>query len=198
MSRRVASSIVIAAALLVILAVALLVLRPGPSEEPQEQAVVETEAEAIEVEPLEPWPVTLYFAGAQGLLEAEGQELELVEGLQERAGALVDALVRGPVNEEWYSPLPEGTVLLAIDPGPDGSHFVSLGQEASEGVPQMGSREEILMTYAVINTLAENLDEVERVAIMWGSTQGRTVAGQIEGTRPQPPSTRWVARPTSG
>ena len=197
MNRQVAS-IVIGVAALVIVLVAVLVLGSGSSDENALEDVVDVPAEVSETEPAEPWPVTLYFAGARGLLEVEGREIELVDGLQERASALVAALVEGPLNEEWFSPLPEGTTVLAADPGVDGALFVSLGQESSEVVPQMGSREEILMTYAVVNTLVENLDGVERVAILWGSSQGGTVAGHIEGTRPRVPSTRWVARPSSG
>ena len=196
MSRRVAA-LVIGAALVVVVAVLILVLRSGAGDPGMQQAGPSaTSTELDESAPAKPWPVTLYYAGPRGLLEVEGREIDRVEGLEAQTAALVESLVAGPLSEDWYSPLPPGTKVVAVDPGPDsGSLFVALGQESGGGTPAMGSHEEILMTYSLVNTLVENLDGVDRVAILWGSSQDGTVAGHIEGSRPRAPSMRWVARP---
>lgn len=139
----------------------------------------------------------LFFPGPGGLLHVEERQLPRLQDRKSQAGVLVESLLAGPESGSLQSPFPTGTVVRAIDEGPDGALFVSLGA-AESGIEEksfaMGSRAELLMVYSLVDSLAYNVEGVESVAILWNGAQLPTLAGHVDTSRPLRPSRDWVAR----
>lgn len=104
-----------------------------------------------------------------------------------RARAVVLALLDGPREPTLFRPFPEGTVLLDLYLEADGTAYVDLGQEGAEDPPAGGSLEEMMRVYSLVDSLAYNLQEVERVALLWNGVQRETFSGHLDTSVPLEP-----------
>lgn len=179
MSRRIAGLIILGAVALAVgvVGVWLWTLDDGPGVPVQE---------AEEVESGRPVTFDLYFPGEGWSLVAEERELAVTDDSEDRARALVLALLDGPRESSLHRPFPEGTVLL--DLYIDGATaYVDLGIEGSEEPPASGSLAEMTRVYSVVDSLAYNLQDVERVALLWNGVQRETFAGHLDTSVPLSP-----------
>lgn len=180
MSRRVAAVIVLGAvALAAVVALVWLGAREegaaGPGDEAGETAAGR------------PAAFELFFPGEGGELVAEERELAVTADPEVRARAVVLALLDGPRQPSLFRPFPEGTVLLDLYLDAGGTAYVDLGQEGTENPPASGSLEEMMRVYSVVDSLAYNLQEVERVALLWNGVQRETFAGHLDTSVPLAP-----------
>jgi spore germination protein GerM len=123
--------------------------------------------------------VHIYFAAGSGhYLQAEERKVEAADPVS-AAEALILALLQGPENPQLVSPIPQGTKLRHVFLTEDGTAFVDFTPELSRLHPG-GVTTERLTLYAIVNTLALNLDQVERVQILLEGEPAPTLAGHLD------------------
>lgn len=121
----------------------------------------------------------LYFLDKNHqFLRAEQRTLAKQDALAERAKNLVNALIDGP-KSELIPTLPKETELLALYVTKDAIAYVDLGGIITEQHPG-GTLTELFTMFSVVNTLALNLEEVERVKILIQGREIKSVAGHID------------------
>lgn len=137
--------------------------------------------------------VELYFPGKGGRLYREPRDIPAAEDLAERVRILAQAVLTGPETTGLGLPLPSGTTLSGVDIGESGVVYIDLAGEAGQPPPPSGSRQEMLMVYSLVDSVALNLEEVEQVVLLWNGTQPSTFAGHLDTTRPLVPDTSLLA-----
>lgn len=141
------------------------------------------------------WQPTLYFPGQDGRLHAEERELPLAEEPVGKIEGVVRALLAGPELRVLRAPLPGETRLLAVEFDPEtATAWVDLGFEDATLRLQAGSKQELLMVFSLVNSVALNVEGVERVGLLWNGSQPTTFAGHVDTTRPLAPESRYQAR----
>lgn len=185
MSRRTALGVGIGAvAVIVVAALLWLVLEdrgPGLGEEAEEEP------------PGRPVAFELYFPAEGGHLVPEERELAVTGDPRSRARVIVLALLDGPREPSLHRPFPEGVLLLDLYLGDDGTAYVDLGGNEEEQPPPGGSLAEMMRVYSVVDSLAYNLPEVERVALLWNGVQRETFSGHLDTSVPLLPREELVA-----
>lgn len=139
-------------------------------------------------------PVDLYFPGGGGLLYPERRELAPPGDAEAQVRAVVNELLAGPQSPGLVSPFPEGVVLEAVHLGRDGVAFVDLAAPDRGEPPAAGSGLEMQIVYSLVNTVALNVPEARRVALLWNGIQRPTFAGHLDTSRPLAPAPALVAR----
>lgn len=122
---------------------------------------------------------TLWFPHAEGDgLGVEYRRLLLTEE-DTLSRVLLAVLLEGPTNESLRAILPPGTEILGTRLE-DGVCRLDLSAAFLEGLPE--DRTELrLMVYSIVNTLAGNVDAVEKVEI-WVEGQPAALPGGLSGT----------------
>ncbi len=163
-------------------------LRPAPLEDARvDESVPDTAGEPDLEEH------AIYFPGTDGRLHAEARELPKREGA-ESVALLVEALLTGPTGSDALRPpLPEGVTLGRAYLLDDATVIVDL-VSADGAAITTGSRSEMLMLYSLVNTILLNVEEAERLILLWDGRQPTTFAGHLDTTRPLTPKTELMAR----
>lgn len=185
-------------ALLVVVAAILIVGLRDPETNASELAT--TAASEVSLQPM---PETvLYFPGPRGYLVREARTLDttagIVESTLERATRVVEELLSGPRNEGLLPALPPGTRLRAAYHGREGELFIDFEPANAEARPEVGSFEELLMVYAVIDSVTANLPEVKKVGLLWSGRQTATFSGHVDATRPLAARHQGIVDATAG
>jgi hypothetical protein len=206
--------VIVGSAALFLMAGATFVLLPRPAEE----AVAVEEPPEIEIEATELREVRLYFPGDDGRLHVLTRELAVSREATENVGRLVEALLAGPHGEHaaadaggkereaeeleseeelepedgLWPPFPAGIDLGRTFLLDDATVVLDLVSPES-GRPSTGSKMELLMLHSLVNTVLENVDEAERVMVLWNGRQPSTFAGHVDATRPFVASSELVA-----
>lgn len=138
--------------------------------------------------------VELYFPGAGGRLVVEPREITATDSAVERVRAVVSALLAGPEGDGLEPPFPEGVELAAVYLTAEGIAYIDL--QAPEGAPPpaSGSTEEMQRVYSLVNSVALNVPEAQRVVLLWNGVQPPSFAGHLDTTHPLAPATSLVAR----
>lgn len=139
----------------------------------------------------------LYFPGGDGLLHAEARQLAVPGDARARARALVLALLDGPRGAGLLRPFPETVGLLDVYLTPDGTVYVDLGAEGMDRPPAGGSLAEMMRAYSIVDTLALDLPEVQRVALLWNGVQPESFSGHLD-TSVALPAKRDLLAPGAG
>ncbi len=135
--------------------------------------------------------VTLYFPGQGAVLYAEERVVAKVDSPRERIAQIVSEILAGPQNSVLKAPLPHDTQLRSIHFDPEEKiAWVDLGG----GIDESGSRRELLAVYSLVNSVTENVNDVERLSLLWNGSQAETFAGHVDVSHPLLPSKYWVAR----
>lgn len=129
----------------------------------------------------------LYFPGEGGRLYVEERELEVTAEPRDRARAIVLALLEGPRNRSLFRPFPEEVGLVELYVDPRGTVYVDLGAEGQEMPPASGSMEEMTRVYSVVDSVALNVPEAQRVVILWNGVQRESFAGHLDTSVPLEP-----------
>jgi len=157
---------------------------PPAAEQPSEPASPE--------QPLAEETVTLYFPSSEsdGLVSETRQILHTsVPG--DRAKQIISDLIAGPSSGSGVSPVPEGTRLRQIYVLDDGTAYADFSEELRAGM-EGGSDAEILTVYSIVNSLALNLTEIRRVAILVEGRECETLNGHLDLRRPLRPDPKLV------
>ncbi len=149
---------------------------PGEGETP----VDETETPILE----ESFAANLFFPDGGFLLHGESRDLPVVETVEERIAALVEALLAGPSDDRFRAPLPADVSLRKVYIVGDTTVFLDLESAESGPPPASGSRRELLTVYSLVNTVLLNTQGLERVVLLWNGQQPTTFAGHLDTARP--------------
>ena len=162
-------------------------------EEAVEQAGEQVGEEASE-EPVELRTVTVevYFpsAVADGLV-GEFREIFDTAMPGDRVKQIVADLISGPVTDQCARAVTPGTRLRQVYVMADGTAYLDFSSELTEGIGG-GSMKELLTVYAIVDSVAFNLSEVQRVAILVNGRPIETMNGHLDLRRPLKPSARWI------
>ncbi|MGH9464511.1 MAG: GerMN domain-containing protein [Thermoanaerobaculia bacterium] len=142
--------------------------------------------------PAERRTVTLYFPGPAEGLVAERRTVAGGDD-EEVARVILAELLSGPREEELYAPLPDDTEVAAVHIGRTGIAYVDLRMPEGTSRPSLGSQQELLAAYSLVNSLCENLPRLAGVALLWNGTQSPTFAGNLDTRRPLVPNRSLVA-----
>jgi hypothetical protein len=139
--------------------------------------------------------VTLYFPGPGEHLVAE--QRTVAGGDEEQlASTILGELLAGPREPDLYAPLPSGSALAQVHIGRTGVAYVDLRMAEGGSRPSLGSQQELLAAYSLVNSLCENLPRLAGVALLWNGTQSPTFAGNLDTRRPLLPDRTLVAPAT--
>jgi spore germination protein GerM len=123
--------------------------------------------------------VHLYFANRKGrFLQAEERKIQAKDTVS-AIDAIVSALLEGPEDAKLVSTIPAGSKLLHTFITDDGTAYVDFNPELSLLHPG-GITAERLTFFAIVNSLALNLDSVERVQLLLEGKPAPTLAGHLD------------------
>lgn len=178
--------------LAVLVAAAVLVGCSGSDEEEGPlDPVVETAVPSVEE--VETVPFDLYFPGEDGRLYAEPRELAPTDDPAQTVTRLVEELLGGPAVDGLRAPLPAGVAVARAFVGDDATVILDLVSPDAGAPPGVGSEAEMLMVYSVVNTVLLNVEEAERLVLLWNGRQPTTFAGHLDTARPLVPDTGLIA-----
>ena len=150
----------------------------------------------------------LYFPASGGGLRSERRELQVSEAPKDRIRKVLEALLAGPAAGPAAAPAaapqgasPAGLVrpfppevkLGSVELSADGIAFVDLRWPDREDPPESGSTEEIQRVYSLVDSLALNVPQVNRVVLLWNGTQRITFSGHLDTSRPLLPDRTLLA-----
>jgi len=154
--------------------------RQGPEGTPAVTAETQNSARLISVE--------LYFPGAGGRLYPEQREIPASDEPEARIRAVLDALLAGPTRPDLAPPFSIEIEIAMVYLSPAGVAYIDLHPPADTPPLALGSTEEWQIVMSLVNSVALNLPEVERVVLLWNGSQPATFAGHLDTTRPLAPS----------
>jgi spore germination protein GerM len=161
----------------------------------------------------------LYFPAAGGGLHAERRELQVSESPKDRTRKVLEALLAGPAaaataaatataaapatasrpaaapaaDSGLVRPFPPEVKLGSVELSADGTAFIDLRWPNHEDPPESGSTEEIQRVYCLVDSVALNVPQVNRVVLLWNGTQRITFAGHLDTSRPLLPDRTLLA-----
>jgi spore germination protein GerM len=137
--------------------------------------------------PLPSVVVTLYFpSSGAGTLVGENREIFETASAVDRAKQILSEVISGPTSESAIASVPSGTRLRQVYVLEDGVAYADFSSELAGGI-EGGSADEILAVYSIVDSLALNIPEIQRVAILIDGRQRATLAGHIDLRRPLAP-----------
>jgi spore germination protein GerM len=123
--------------------------------------------------------VHLYFANQKGnYLQAEERKI-VAEDTISAMEAIITALMEGPDDPKLVSTIPPGSRLLHIFVTDDGTAYLDFSSELSSLHPG-GVTAERLTLYAIVNSLVLNLEQVERVQLLFEGQPASTLCGHLD------------------
>lgn len=177
-------------------------------------------AEGAAGAPTERHAFDLYFPASGGGLRGERRELQVSEAPKDRIRKVLEALLAGPAAAPAAAPRPGSTGAAAVAAPPaaslagpaglvrpfppevklgsvelsaDGTAFVDLRWPNHDDPPESGSTEEIQRVYSLVDSLALNVPQVNRVVLLWNGTQRITFSGHLDTSRPLLPDRTLLA-----
>ncbi len=122
--------------------------------------------------------VRLFFPGTTNdvLLRTRTLTIFESEDVGNRIRQIVEHLTAGPGNDNLYRTLPEGTRLNQVFVSEDGTAYIDFNSALADNHPG-GILSEQATVYAIVNSLAFNLAEVDRVKILINGIEKETLAG---------------------
>lgn len=168
---------------------------PAPARAPA--AAVAPPVEAAEGDPLEPAPlptqsVVIYFPGVEwnGLV---GEEREIFDtgAPGDRAKQILIDLIAGPQGQRASPAVPPGTLLRQVYVLSSGIAYIDFSTDLQLAIGG-GSSEELLTIYAIVDSVALNIEEIKRVGILVNGRPVETLNGHVDLRRPLPPDRSYI------
>lgn len=133
--------------------------------------------------------ITLFFAGAGGQPEPELREVPPGGPLSQRVRLLVQELAAGPESRGLGAVLPRDAALREFYLVPGGTGFLDMNAAFESGLSR-GSEDAILAVRCLVDSLAINFPEIERVKILVEGEEPREFGGHLDLSRPLLPDRR--------
>ena len=149
----------------------------------------------------------LYFPADMGL-RAERRNLVATDSPKERIRKIVQALLAGPspagapagsaangtnAARGLVRPLPPGVEIGAVELTLEGTAYLDLRWADHDEPPPGGSDAEMQAVYSLVDSVALNVPEAQRVVLLWNGTQRVTFSGHLDTSRPLLPDRSLVA-----
>jgi spore germination protein GerM len=129
--------------------------------------------------------VYLYFSDEKNsYLVSEERVLFVSEDPLEIGKAIIHDLIQGPIGDLGRT-IPGDATLNAFYISKDGTAFADFSDIIREKHPG-GSQTELLTVYSIVNSIALNIPQVQRVKILIQGREALTLAGHIDLTSPLP------------
>ena len=123
--------------------------------------------------------VHLYFADRKGnYLQAEERKILAADTIS-AIEAIIAALLEGPDDPKLVSTIAAGSHLLHIFVTDDGTAYLDFSSELSRLHPG-GITAERLTLYTIVNSLVLNLEQVERVQLLFEGKPASTLSGHLD------------------
>jgi spore germination protein GerM len=123
--------------------------------------------------------VHLYFADRKGnYLQAEERKILAADTIS-AIEAIIATLLEGPDDPKLVSTIPAGSRLLHIFVTDDGTAYLDFSSELSRLHPG-GITAERLTLYTIVNSLVLNLEQVERVQLLFEGKPASTLSGHLD------------------
>ena len=148
--------------------------RPASEDGPSPTPAATVRAETGE-------PASLYFPATSGMLEVELRAAPVLDPADRRRW-LAEQLVAGPEGPNLRPAFPAETQVASVFEAPDGTVYVDFTLPENTG--GMGSTEELLTLYSVVNTLLLDDPTAKRAVLLINGRQRETLAGHLDTTRP--------------
>ena len=132
--------------------------------------------------------VNLFFEAPDMLLVPERRDIALPENPAGAMPVVVRELLKGPANAAVPRLLPADTILRGAYLLPDGTAFVDLGGPTLTNGWPVGSHQELMAVYSVVQTVTANFAEAKRVRVLVNGTPAETLGGHIALSRALAPS----------
>jgi hypothetical protein len=202
----VASLVVLAAALVLVVVAAVRFVSRSPTESVAEPAAgaEPSDPDGSETVPV-PVPdddamrrlnVLVYFPTTQGDgLVGESHEIFMTSAPGDRAKQILADLISGPESAPALRALPPGTQLRQVYVLEHGTAYVDFSNDLKQGMSG-GSAEELATVYSIVNSVALNIPEIRRVGILIEGQPVDTLNGHLDLRRPLPPDTSIILRRT--
>jgi len=159
-------------------------------ETPDDEAEPALDADAAE--PLRTTTIEVYFPSLVGDgLVGEYREIFDTATPGDRAKQIVNDLISGPTSDEAARAVAPGTRLRQVYVLDDGVAYIDFSQELTQGFGG-GSERELETVYAIVNSIALNVREIQRVAILVGGRPIETMNGHLDLRRPLKPNPRLI------
>jgi hypothetical protein len=178
LSRR-AATLLVAGAALVLLAGLFFWVRSRESAPTGADAAPVDSPTRVEAARPESWVATLWLPSESQKLDSESATVTSLGGAEQRATAVVAALLAArpsaPRAAVFPAPVALGRLLLV-----GGTAFVDLRPEDGGEIPPAGSTLELLRVYSIVHTVTRNVPEVERVVLLWNGVQRPGFPGHVD------------------
>ncbi|HXU45348.1 MAG TPA: GerMN domain-containing protein [Thermoanaerobaculia bacterium] len=128
--------------------------------------------------------VLLYFAGPGGYLVPERRELNVTADPKDRIRKIVGAVLDGPRQRDLGRSFPKGVELGSVLLAANGTVYVDLRSETMTEPPSAGSLEEMQRVFSVVDSITGNVEQAQRVALLWNGIQRESFGGHLDASRP--------------
>jgi spore germination protein GerM len=169
----------------------------GPVEDDQTTDIAEEEGvDDDPTEPLSRHTVEVYFPSTQGNgLVGEYREIFETVTPGDRAKQIIADLISGPTGDAALRAVPSGTLLRQAYVLDNGVAYLDFTGDLADGIGG-GSMQELLTIYAIIDSVALNVDEIKRIGILIEGEPVETLNGHVDLRRPLPPDRSLILEPT--
>ena len=83
--------------------------------------------------------------------------------------------------------LPDDATIGGIYLGGGGVAYLDLHRPENKPPPPMGSLQETLLVYSLVNSVVLNVPAVERLSLLWNGNQRPSLAGHLDNAGPLAP-----------
>ena len=158
----------------------------------QEIATLENASTNI-APPSDAVPMRLLFPGPEGKLHSEERQLLPVDTAENAIRQLLEALLEGPQSESLHQLFESEAVSVDVLLTQSSQIFVNLVSSELSSPPPMGTHQEILTVFALVNSIVLNFPEIRGIVLLWNGEQNSTFAGHIDTTQPLTVDTSLIA-----
>jgi germination protein M len=132
---------------------------------------------------IETWDATLYFGDQNSdFLVKEFRRIKSPMSPEKRAEALLNELIKGP-NARGVRTIPEQTMLRSVKIGDSGEADLDFTNAIIKFHPG-GSSSELMTILSIVNTLTENIKDINKVKFFVDGRGIDTIAGHIDCSNP--------------
>ena len=164
---------------------------PAPAKPAEAPPVAESTTADEATDVIERLEVVVYFpAAAGGGLVGEPRQIFRTAAAGDLAKQILADLLAGPATDAALEATPPGTQLRQVYVL-DGTAYIDFSADLRQGM-HGGSAAELLTVYAIVDSVALNVPEVERVGILVEGRPIETLNGHLDLRRPLSPDKSWI------
>lgn len=138
-------------------------------------------------------PLRLLFPGSAGMLHGEERQLIPLEAAEQSIRQLIEALLEGPRSEKLHRLFQIEGLSVDVLLTQNSRIYLNLLSTELSSPPPMGTHQEMLTVFALVNSIILNFPEIRGVVLLWNGEQNSTFAGHIDTTRPLSVNTSLIA-----